>query len=141
MSNRTNPSNFIKTSFDKVYEYDTVGKPMTPSYWDKKGVTYKKVTEIHMSAGGGIGGSYWHEYVERIDLEDLVNRDCLVTKTWNGKTIALNLKYMVKARQLTIASAVLHSQNYNYPKGAYTYNWLVEDGHKIRLEDEYGEYK
>lgn len=130
---KTKPSDFIRKNFEEVYEYNTKGRPMTPSYWDSEGVTYKEVTEIHMTAGGGMGGSYWHEYVERIDLEDLVQRGYLVTKKWNGETIALNLKYMVKARQLTIASAVLHSQNENYPIGAYTYYWLVEDGHKIEL--------
>jgi len=135
--NRTKASDFIKTDFENVYEYDTMGLPMTPSCWDEKGVTYKEVTEIHMSAGGGIGGRYWKEYVERIDLEDLVQRSHLVTKKWNGETIALNLKFMVEARQLTIASAVLHNRNTNFPTGAYTYNWLVEDGHKIELVGEF----
>lgn len=141
MGKRVKPSNFIKTKFDEVYEYDTVGKPMNPSYWDCKGVTYKEVTEIHMTAGGGMGGKYWCEYVERIDLEDLTQQTHLVTKKWNGKTIALNLNNMVKARQLTIASAVLHSNNSNFPIGAYTYHWLVEDGHKIELEDGFDSFR
>lgn len=135
MNTKVKPSNFIITKFDEVYEYDTIGRPRTPSYWDQKGVSYKKVTEVHMTAGGGMGGKYWREYIDRIDLEDLVQRGYIVTKKWNGKTIALNLNYMVKARQLTIASAVLHSQNDNFPTGAYTYNWLVEDGHKVELEN------
>lgn len=125
----------VVTNFEEVSYDNTKGKPMTPSHWDKNGVSYKQVTEIHMTAGGGMGGSYWKEYVERIDLEDLVQRSCIVAKTWDGKTIALNLNYMVKARQLTIASAVLHSENTNYKTGAYQYNWLVEDGHKITLVD------
>lgn len=135
MRNRTKPSDFIRNDFEEIYEYDTKGRPMTPSYWDEKGVTYKQVTEIQMTSGGGMGGRYWSEYVERIDLEDLVQREYIVIKKWSGETIALNLKHMVKARQLTIASAVLHSQNKNFPIGAYTFSWLVKDGHKVKLVD------
>lgn len=128
-----NKSNFIITNFEKVYRDDSVKKPMTPSYWDAKGVTYKKVTQIEMSAGGGIGGSYWSEFIERIPLEELACRNRIVAKKWNGEDILLNLNYMVKAKQITIASAVLHSQNHNFPTGAYTYHWLVEDDHKIKI--------
>ena len=135
MDKRTKPSDYIKNNFEEIYEYDNKGRPMTPSYWDEKGVTYKKVTQIDMTAGGGMGGKYWKEFVERIDLENLIQKQYLVTKKWNGETIILNLNYMVKAKQVTIASAVLHSQNPNYAKGAYTYNWLVNDNHKVKLTD------
>ena len=110
---------------------------MTPSYWDSKGVTYKKVTQIEMTAGGGMGGSYWSEFIERIPLEELSCGNRIVAKKWDGEKILLNLNYMVKAKQITIASAILHSKNSNYPIGSYTYNWLVEDGHKLTLIDNY----
>ena len=129
------PSDFVVNDFEEIYEYDTKSRPRTPSYWDEKGVTYKQVTQIDMTAGGGMGGSYWSEFVERIDLDDLVQKRYLITKKWDGETIALNLNYMVKAKQVTIASAILHSQNHNFPEGAYTYNWLVNDGQKVELID------
>ena len=126
-------SDFVVTNFKEVCKKETIGRPMTPSHWDAKGVTYKKVTQIEMTAGGGMGGSYWSEFIERISLEELSCGNRIVVKKWDGEKILLNLNYMVKAKQMTIASAVLHSKNSNFPIGPYTYNWLIEDGHKIKL--------
>jgi hypothetical protein len=57
------------------------------------------VTEIYMTSGC----SQWMEYIEAINLQTLARMDYCLTKTWDGKTVVLNVgEYMVKARQVDI---------------------------------------
>ena len=133
MTGRTKPSDYIHNHFDKICEYEEIGRPMTPSWWDEGGVTYTPVTELEMTCGGGMGGAHWSEFIERIGLNELSTKDVIVVKKWNGEQIMINMQYVVTAKQRTIASAVLHSKNPNYPQGKHTYNWLVRDGHEITL--------
>jgi len=126
-----------KCSFDKLYESDVLKRPMTPSKWVTKDVYYQPITRIKMSCGGGIGGSTWYEYVDRIPLEALaaVGTGGMVFHTFDGKDVLLNMDYIVKAEQFTVACAVLNSENPNFPKGYWMFCYLVEDGHKITLID------
>lgn len=128
---------FQKTNFDRVYTATTLPKPMSPASWIKE-VMYKKITRISMTCGGGLGGSHWFEYVERIPLEKLAadGSPLLIVRSWDSKEFLLNKSYMVKADELTIASAVLRSTNPYFPIGDYTYYYLVEDGHRLTLLDE-----
>ena len=127
---------YVKEHFKSIYTESVLPKPMSPAYW-VSGVSYREITRIKMTCGGGMGGSVWYEYVNRIPLKDLASFDkmCMTVRRWDGKEILLNRSYMVKAEQFTIASAVLRSQNSNFPLGDYTYCFLVEDGHKITLSD------
>lgn len=124
---------------DCIYTKDTIGVPMTPSRWVGK-PKYKKVTRLKMSCGGGMGGSTWYEIIDRIDLDELTKNETLIVKNYEGDTIFLNRKYIVKAIQLTLVTAILDSQNSNYPVGKHEYNWLVEDEKKITLIDEFDSY-
>lgn len=123
-----------------IYTNDVAGKPMTPSKWVSDKPSYKKVTRIKITCGGGMGGASWYEVIDRIDLNDLMQRSYIVTKNWEGKEIGINLSYVVKAEQFTLATAILDSQNGNYVIGHHQYNWLIEDDHKIKLSDNFGEY-
>ena len=90
---------FIKTNFDKIYTDDVLRRPMTPGKWVGR-PSYLKITRLKMSCGGGLGGSTWYEYVQRISLPELAKKpDSLVFRTWNGQEIFLNKSYIVKAEQ------------------------------------------
>lgn len=127
-------SNFVKTNFEEIYKPDYLKKPMTPSEW-VGGVSYLPVTRLKMTCGGGLGGSLWYEYVQRVSLEifSIVQSPFVTLRTWDNKEVFLNKSYIVKAEQFVIASAVLNSRNPNFPMGEYTYCYLVEDGHKLSL--------
>lgn len=127
---------FCKMRFDKIYTDSFLPKPMTPSKW--LGISYKPVTRIKMSCGGGMGGSSWYEYVERVPLDSIAAEEkrCIVFRTFDGENVLLNIAYMVKAEQFTVAMATLRSENPYFPKGDYTYCFLVEDGHELVLSDE-----
>lgn len=128
-----------KINISKIYKKSTAGVPMTPGRWVNKIPKYREMTRLRMSCGGGMGGSSWYELVDRIDLADLMQKNYLTTKNWEGKEIALNLNYLVKAEQYTLATAKYDSQNQNieYLMGVNEYNWLIEDGNTIRLIDDY----
>ena len=125
---------------NRIYKKDTAGKPMTPSRWEDKAPTYREVTRIKMTCGGGMGGESWYEVVERIDFDDFTPDKFITARNWKGKEICINPNYIVKVEQFTLASAILDSQNTNYKVGLHEYNWLVEDGHKIKLVNDFGSY-
>lgn len=129
-------SQFVKTNFCKIHTEDVLRRPVSPGKWVGK-PSYLAITRLQVACGGGIGGSTWYEYVQRISLQDLAkSADALVLRTWNGQEIFLNKAYIVKAEQLTIATAVFNSENRNYPLGEYTYCYLTKDGHEFTLSDE-----
>jgi len=123
----------------EVYEKNTVGKPSTPGNWVDSTPTYREVTRLRMTCGGGMGGAQWYEVIERIDLNDLMQRDYLVTRNWLGEEIGINLRYVVDAKQFTLATAKYDSQNPNFKQllGVSEYNWLIKDGDTITLVDDF----
>jgi len=119
--------------FEKIYEADTFKAPISPSRWVSKAPACQEVTEITMSCGGGMGGSRWNEYVERTALEVLARETgCITVRRYTGEKVILNTRFIVMARQLTIASMVLDSTNPYFP-GLHTYRVLVNDGHELKL--------
>lgn len=127
---------FVKTNFDVVHTEDVLKRPMTPGKWVGR-PSYLEITRLHMTCGGGIGGSTWFEYISRINLMDLAKDESnyLVTQRWNGSAVFINKAYVVSAEQFTIAYADYESLNPNYPAGTYTYYYLTEDGHKFTLSN------
>ena len=127
---------FVKTMFDKIYDRPVFERPMSPSKWVGS-PTYLDITRLLMSCGGGMGGSRWYEYVERIDLDEIAarNRSHISVRTWDGRKLLINKSFIVNAEQLKIAFADLDSSNPHYPKGVYTYCLLLEDWHSIELVD------
>lgn len=122
----------------KIYSKATFGRPMTPGRWLDKDVQYAPITRLDMSCGGGMGGSHWYEYIQRIPLEELANSDDrIIVTTWDGKRKLINMNNVVKAEEYTIASAVYHSDNSNFPVGEYLMARLVQDGATVRLVEEF----
>ena len=119
----------------------TIGKPMTPSIWVSKKPELIPITDIHMSCGGGMGGSSWHEYVKRIELDDLFANECIKVETYEGEEKILNKSYIVRANNnYTVIHGQLRSQNPNFEMGLYDCFWRVtnEDATEVRFVDEYG---
>ena len=123
----------VKNKLDELYTSNTIGKPMTPGYWKSKEFDYIPITRFRMTAGGGMGGASWYEYAKRINLEDLVDVNKVVIETYDGKKKLINLNNVAKAEYFTIATGIYHSDNPNFTIGDYTYNYLVNDNHKIEL--------
>lgn len=125
--------------FKSVYKRSTFGVPRTPSRWISKEMNYIPITRIGMSCGGGIGGSQWFEYVERIELSVLETypSSLITVTTLDGKEKLINRDYVVDAEQFTVGWMLLNSQNPNFKKGNWLYRILLEDGQKVELDDEF----
>ena len=123
---------YLEYNFDKLYDDEVIKRPRTPSVWVTKDVCYDEITRIKMSCGGGMGGSKWYEYVERVPLDALakIGRGCVVLRTYEGKDVLINMDYVVEAEQFTVASAVLDSRNPYFPVGYYKFCYLIEDGRR-----------
>lgn len=123
----------------KIYNKTTFGRPMTPGYWVTKSedVQYFPITRLDVSCGGGMGGSRWYEYIARVPLEELAEKERVVVTTWDGKRKLINMNNVVKAEEYTIASAFYHSDNSNFPVGEYLMARLVQDGAKIQLVESF----
>lgn len=119
----------------KVYNKTMFGRPMTPGRWITKAndVQYFSITRLDVSCGGGMGGSRWYEYIQRIPLEELVAKERIIVTTWDGERKLINMNNVVKAEEYTIVSAVYHSDNPNFPVGDYLVARLIPDGAKIQL--------
>ena len=122
---------------DSVYKKSFIGFPMTPGRWVSKEAEYVPVTRLCMSCGGGIGGSRWYEYVNRIPLDELAEKKTAVVTTWMGKRKLINMSDVVEAEEFTIAKAVYNSMNPNFAKGEYLVARLVEDGNRVVLKNEF----
>lgn len=129
----------MHVDLSKIYSKATFGRPMTPGYWVTKNgnVQYFPVTRLDMSCGGGMGGSHWYEYIARIPLEELAEKERVVVTTWDGERKLINMSNVVKAEEYTVASAFYHSDNPNFPVGEYLVARLIPDGAKVRLVEEF----
>jgi hypothetical protein len=125
-------------NFENIYTNNTIGQPMTPSKWVSNKPTYTPITRIKMTCGGGIGGSSWYEYVKRINMENIRPDDMLIVTDINARQKLLNTRYIVSVENdLSVLSALLDSQNNNFEVGIYEYRWLVRDGHKVKLINDF----
>lgn len=120
-----------------IYEGGVFGKPMTPGKWMSTGVQYIPVTRLCMSCGGGMGGSRWYEYIQRVPMEDLMHTQKVIVTTWDGKRKLINMNNVVVADEYTIASAIYFSDNPNFEIGEYRVARLIPDGKKIKLTNEF----
>lgn len=123
----------------KFTNRDTLGLPRTPSRWVGE-PQYKPITSITMSCGGGMGGSKWHEYVERV--EEIPSNSIITLKRIGGhgtyaEDIKVNTSFIVSAEDLTLVTIHLDSDNPHFRRGLFEYKVLVRDGHKVRLSDYY----
>ena len=80
--------------------------PMTPSRWVSS--DRHDYLEIAMTAGGGMGGSFWYEYIEPCDLP--TNQIITVTDI-NGTEKYINTSYITVAQKVDVLTARYVSKN------------------------------
>lgn len=114
-----------------------VGVPRTPAEWIPGTVTYEDFLEIRMTAGGGMGGSKWYEY---IDAElPLPSNQLVEVEDIEGNRKQINTAYVVTVEQVTVMFAKYESRNPYYPKGVYEVQWIVPGSWKdsVRFDREF----
>lgn len=122
-----------------------IGFPCTPSKWTHE-PEYKKISVITMSCGGGMGGSKWREYVERIPMNNPLNGIQTFTPI-EGNDIRLNPQYMVKITNLTLVTVRYETTNSNFSKIRdgivdkipLSKQFLIEDGQTVELIKDYAD--
>lgn len=100
-----------------------VGVPRTPAHWISDTPTFEEFLEVRMTAGGGMGGSKWYEYIE--NKMPLPSNQLVEVTDINGHLKQINTAYMVTVEPVTVMYADYRSQNPYYPKGVYHVRWLV----------------
>lgn len=118
----------------KYMENPMLGREYTPSKWDGL-PTYKQITRLRMTAGGGMGGACWYEYVDR--LAEIPSNEMIEVKRYDGKWIRINTSYVVYSEDFTLATATLDirewarcaMENIETKK----YYVLVDDNKKLML--------
>lgn len=125
-----------KIDFKKTLKSDSLGLPFTPSHWVGT-PEYIPVTRIRMTCGGGVGGSSWYEYVNRIMIDDVIDSKFIKVTDYTGNEITINTNYIVEMRNFTILKAVfMNSGNYHFEPGSWEYYTLMEgNGHEVELID------
>lgn len=112
--------------------------PCTPAKWITQ-PTHKKITRINLTAGGGIGGSTWTEYVEQTNniQTNTIQEFTRIT----GKKIKLNTNYITDAEDFNLITVQFHNENPNtYKIGNNTLQYIAEDEYKEpKLLNSYGE--
>lgn len=109
-----------------------LGKPVTPSKWVSKNVTYTEVSCITISCGGGLGGSKWNEYVFRDDF-DLEKKFIEVVRYSDRKNLKINTANIVAIEDFKMASMSLDNKNDNFKTGVRTLHGLIEDWQTVEL--------
>lgn len=122
----------------KNFEYcnGKLAKEVFPSHW-KDNPEYMLITKVYMSCGGGMGGSSWYEYVER--LEDIPSNEIIKVKRYDGKELLINTSWVVSAENFKLAKATLDISKWEsyYPneekKGIRNYYVLLDDDVELEL--------
>ena len=119
----------------------TIGLPRTPGKWKNTTPDVIDVTDIHMSCGGGMGGSSWHVYAKRIDLKVLQDDAQFINiQTYDGEEKIINKQYIV---DVTNKYSILHGQadlqNDNFSTGIHDCYYRVESDiiDKVKFVDQY----
>lgn len=130
---------------DKIITKGWIGVPRTPGQWAAE-PEYKTVTCITIKGPLGYTGNNHRgiEIVEEVTTTELVynmkNNKPLVVKTYDGRYITLNTKYMVKAENFTIATRKYLSNNTNFKTGIYTCRWLLPLHETVEWSNEFDNY-
>ena len=111
-----------------------LGLPMTPAKWVGE-PTYKPVTRLRITCGGGIGGSSWYEYVERENVFPSNKLHCFTRI--DGKKITINTAFIVEAEDFRLVTVAFWNENPSYKLGLQNKQYIVEDECKIELIDEF----
>lgn len=122
----------------KNFEYcnGKLKKDIEPSKWVGC-PEYMFITKLRMSCGGGIGGSSWYEYVER--LKDIPSNTVIKVKRYDGKEIFINTSWLVEAEDYKLVKATLDISRWEtyYPdkekEGIRSYYVLMDDDVELKL--------
>lgn len=135
-------SELKRARIEELHTSNIIGKPMTPGYWVGNSMEIIPVTQIHMTCGGGMGGSSWKEYIKRIDnIYDFIqsSEDFIKVITYDGIEKVINKKYIVQFdNSYRIVKVKYNSQNSNYPLGIYTCYYRIKNDNDVQLGDEFG---
>ena len=114
-----------------------LGKSVTPSSWLRK-PDYTPITRIRLSCGGGMGGSSWYEYIER--LENIPSNEVIKVKRYDGKEIYINTSWVVMAEDFKLAEALLEVSEWEEftgekisDNGIKVYYVLLDDDAELEL--------
>ena len=119
----------------KKLKHNWINLPCTPSEWTTQ-PKYRKITEITLTSGGGMGGKSWKEYVEKTILKPHTLQK--VTRI-DGKQITINTDYVTTAEDFVLVTAEYYTDNTYRGEGYHEVNFLVEEGVEVGLIDKYGE--
>lgn len=91
----------------------------SPAQWTCKKPTYHDLTEVHLSYGGGMGGSHRTMYIN--ETRDMLTPHSLVevTNFFTDEVETINTDFMVYAKDVVIAEVTYKTTNPNIIK---TYN-------------------
>lgn len=133
----------VHNRFDKVVRDDALGVPMTPSNWIKE-PEYKNIMVVGLSYGGGLGGSYREMYCTRINniFDALRNEQFIEVERIDGEKEIINTRFVVSVHsnyQLMIT--YMDNRNTNFKVGINQYNYLVPNGHKVKLISSYESWR
>lgn len=108
-----------------------VGLPSTPAQWVPETLSFEEFLEVRMTAGGGLGGASWYEYIKKMPLPS--NQLIEVTDI-DGNEKLINTAYVVTVEPVTVMFAHYRSQNPYHPKGMYQVQWVVPSDWKERVK-------
>ena len=114
-----------------------MGFPKTPSYWIGE-PKYINAMEITITAGGGMGGSLWYEYV----LPDIIPSNEIVEFCdINNKKILINTRYIVSVREVTVVefSTMCSNQNFYKTPTVEKFRCQIPNGTKIMQTENYAD--
>lgn len=123
----------VHNCFDKIIKDNKLGQPMTPSHWQGE-FEYKNIMIVHLTYGGGMGGSHREIYCDRINniYDYLSKKQFIELHLINGNTEIVNRNFIVWVdSNYELMTGYLDSKNPNFEIGIHQYNYLVPNGHKV----------
>lgn len=117
--------------------------PRTPSTWVGE-PNYRDILRLRVTAGGGMGGSLWVEYVDRNDYRvvnvggvEMVEYHRVGTMGSSPERVTLNPKNIVSIEEFELIICTYYSRNPYFEIGEHTLYLIANDGHRVRLVNEF----
>lgn len=123
----------VHNCFDEIMARKLLSQPMTPSYWEGE-FEYKNIMIVHLTYGGGMGGSHRKIYCDRINnIYDYLSKEQFIElHLINGNTEIVNRNFIVWVdSNYELMTGFLNSKNSNFDIGIHQYNYLVPNGHRV----------
>ena len=94
----------------RLLEDNVLSLPGSPAEWNGKPIL-RPITVITMTCGGGMGGSYWKEYVLQTKLKFPMGEMLYLIDATTGKEFTVNPRYVVKAENFILVEAHYSTTN------------------------------